>query len=107
MLALRQAQIRRIDAAAYRIPTDAPEADGTFEWDATILVVVAVYDSGGFTSYDDDQMRRQLGGWVQADGCQAVKIKIGARPGDLSVSGHGLAFKTADAERFKLAGDLP
>ena len=27
-------------AAAYRIPTDAPEADGTYAWDSTILVVV-------------------------------------------------------------------
>ncbi len=29
-------------AVAYRIPTDAPEADGTFSWDATTLIVVQV-----------------------------------------------------------------
>lgn len=28
---------------AYRIPTDGPEADGTFEWDSTTLVVVHVF----------------------------------------------------------------
>jgi L-alanine-DL-glutamate epimerase-like enolase superfamily enzyme len=29
-----------LHAAAYRIPTDSPEADGTFSWEATTLVVV-------------------------------------------------------------------
>ncbi|MGE5523817.1 MAG: enolase C-terminal domain-like protein [Rhodospirillaceae bacterium] len=36
-------RIDRIAVAAYRIPTDAPESDGTFEWDATTLVVVRVF----------------------------------------------------------------
>lgn len=35
-----QAPLRALRASAYRIPTDAPEADGTFTWDATTLVVV-------------------------------------------------------------------
>ncbi|WP_029029613.1 enolase C-terminal domain-like protein [Salinarimonas rosea] len=34
--------IDALEARAYRIPTDAPEADGTLEWDATTLVVVTV-----------------------------------------------------------------
>jgi L-alanine-DL-glutamate epimerase-like enolase superfamily enzyme len=38
---------------------------------------VAVYGSGGFTSYDDDKLREQLGGWVRRDGCRWVKMKIG------------------------------
>jgi L-alanine-DL-glutamate epimerase-like enolase superfamily enzyme len=38
---------------------------------------VAVYGSGGFTSYDDDQTRAQLAGWVQRDRIPRVKIKIG------------------------------
>ena len=33
---------RRWSAAAYRIPTDRPEADGTFAWNSTTLVVVRV-----------------------------------------------------------------
>ena len=41
---------------------------------------VVVYGSGGFTSYDDGQLARQLAGWVERDGCQAVKMKIGAHP---------------------------
>jgi L-alanine-DL-glutamate epimerase-like enolase superfamily enzyme len=40
---------------------------------------VAVYGSGGFTSYDLDRLRGQLGGWVE-EGCRSVKMKIGAEP---------------------------
>jgi L-alanine-DL-glutamate epimerase-like enolase superfamily enzyme len=36
-----------IRARAYRIPTSSPESDGTFEWDATTLVVVEVEAGGG------------------------------------------------------------
>ncbi|GAB3409077.1 enolase-like domain-containing protein [Flindersiella endophytica] len=31
----------RLTATAYRIPTDAPEADGTFAWDSTTMVLVS------------------------------------------------------------------
>ncbi|MBS0470394.1 MAG: mandelate racemase [Proteobacteria bacterium] len=40
---------------------------------------VAVYGSGGFTSYDDDRLRDQLGGWA-SEGCRWVKMKIGRTP---------------------------
>jgi hypothetical protein len=33
--------VREITAAVYVIPTDAPEADGTFTWDQTIMVLVS------------------------------------------------------------------
>jgi L-alanine-DL-glutamate epimerase-like enolase superfamily enzyme len=36
-------RIERLEAEAFRIPTDAPEADGTIAWDATTLVVVHAY----------------------------------------------------------------
>ena len=160
-------------ARAYTVPTDAPEADGTFAWDKTTLVVVhaeaggetglgysytdasvtaliertlaprlfglsaldipranvvlrgavrnlgrsglaatalsaldtalwdlkarllglslasllgrareqaEIYGSGGFTSYDDGHLRDQLAGWVERDGCRAVKMKVGSDP---------------------------
>jgi L-alanine-DL-glutamate epimerase-like enolase superfamily enzyme len=38
--------IDRLDAAAYTIPTDAPESDGTLEWDSTTIVVVDVHAGG-------------------------------------------------------------
>ncbi|WP_242345630.1 enolase C-terminal domain-like protein [Anaeromyxobacter terrae] len=43
---MRGAAIERVRAAAYRIPTDGPESDGTLAWDATTLVVVDV-EAGG------------------------------------------------------------
>ncbi|MFX1675821.1 enolase C-terminal domain-like protein [Paraburkholderia sp. A2WS-5] len=43
---------------------------------------VPVYGSGGFTSYDLDTLARQLRGWVEQDGCQWVKMKVGSQPGD-------------------------
>ena len=47
-------KIERLETSTYRIPTDRPEADGTFHWNSTTLVlVVAIADSGlrglGFT----------------------------------------------------------
>ena|SRR5689334_21832504 len=38
--------IDRIAASAFRIPTDAPEADGTLNWDHTTLVVAEVSAGG-------------------------------------------------------------
>jgi L-alanine-DL-glutamate epimerase-like enolase superfamily enzyme len=42
--------IERTEAAAYRIPTDASESDGTFAWDATTLVTVEV-EAGGVRGF--------------------------------------------------------
>jgi L-alanine-DL-glutamate epimerase-like enolase superfamily enzyme len=42
---------------------------------------VPVYGSGGFTSYDDDQLTAQLEAF-RSLGVHAVKIKVGASPGD-------------------------
>ncbi|WP_206956987.1 enolase C-terminal domain-like protein [Trinickia acidisoli] len=46
--ALDSTPIAAVRAHAYQIPTDAPEADGTFEWTSTTLVVVEI-DAGGCT----------------------------------------------------------
>jgi len=167
------APVTGLRAAAYRVPTDYPEADGTYSWDSTTLIVVHVeadgrtgvgytyadasvaplingslreaaeqrdsfdipgvflamqrsvrnlgrsgltacaisavdvalwdlkaraldlplaillgrcrervpiYGSGGFTSYSHEQLRTQLSGWVERDGCRFVKMKIGREP---------------------------
>ncbi|WP_250501090.1 enolase C-terminal domain-like protein [Caballeronia sp. GAWG1-5s-s] len=172
-LTKREAPIEAVRARAYTIPTDRPEADGTYAWNSTTLVVaevsaagktgigytyndasaaklveatlaptligedawnidalwlrmqqrvrnigrsglaasaisaldcalwdvkarlldmplarllgamrdrVPIYGSGGFTTYTDDEIRAQLGGWVHEDGCRWVKIKIGTEP---------------------------
>ncbi len=41
---------------------------------------VAVYGSGGFTSYSDDQLQQQLGRWAES-GIRMVKMKVGREPG--------------------------
>lgn len=162
--------IRTVEVAAYTIPTDQPEADGTLAWDSTTIVVVTVaagnqvglgwtygpaacaevvrstladlvqdrspydipaiwqsmvkairnagrpgiagyalsavdvalwdlkarlldiglhrllgsarndvpvYGSGGFTTYTEDTLRRQLTGWAKEQQIPRVKIKIG------------------------------
>lgn len=43
-----EAPIGRVAARAYQIPTDAAEADGTFAWDSTVLVLVEI-EAGGET----------------------------------------------------------
>lgn len=182
--------VREITTAVYRIPTDAPEADGTLAWDATTMVVasaragtargigwtyaaaaaqsvvadvladavigrsamdvpsaaeamaravrnigrpgiaataisavdtalwdlkarllgvpltrllghvrdsVPIYGSGGFTSYDEQQTREQLAGWVGKDRIPRVKIKIGESWG---------ASEHRDLERVALAREV-
>jgi len=182
--------VTQIAAAAYLIPTDAPEADGTLTWDATTMVLataraggaegigwsyaaaaarnvitdvlagavigrsaldvpgsseamiravrnigrpgiaataisavdialwdlkarlagcplarllgqarpsVPVYGSGGFTSYDAQQTRDQLAGWVERDHIPRVKIKIGESWG---------SNERRDTERVALAREV-
>jgi L-alanine-DL-glutamate epimerase-like enolase superfamily enzyme len=49
-------RIDRIEVGAFTIPTDAPEADGTLEWDSTTIVVVHAHAAGvwglGYTYAD-------------------------------------------------------
>jgi L-alanine-DL-glutamate epimerase-like enolase superfamily enzyme len=40
---------------------------------------IAVYGSGGFTTYSDKQLTKQLGGWAE-QGFKMVKMKIGSEP---------------------------
>jgi L-alanine-DL-glutamate epimerase-like enolase superfamily enzyme len=58
---------------------------------------VPVYGSGGFTSYDEDQTREQLTGWVEKDRIPRVKIKIGESWG---------ASPHRDLERVALAREI-
>jgi L-alanine-DL-glutamate epimerase-like enolase superfamily enzyme len=51
-----EAGVELLEVAAYQIPTDAPEADGTLEWDSTTIVVVHAHGGGrigvGYTYAD-------------------------------------------------------
>ena len=57
---------------------------------------VPVYGSGGFTTYDDAQLRQQLGGWAEA-GCRWVKMKVGTEPARGLVVGGGASGSGASA----------
>lgn len=37
--------VETVDVAAYTVPTDAPEGDGTFKWDSTTLIVCEIHAS--------------------------------------------------------------
>src|SRR5437763_4353871 len=50
--------LKQISARAYTIPTDKPEADGTFRWNSTTLIVVHA-EGGGHTGV----------GYTYTDGC--------------------------------------
>jgi L-alanine-DL-glutamate epimerase-like enolase superfamily enzyme len=48
--------IEKLTVAAYKVPTDAPESDGTYEWDSTTIVIVDLTAGGksgfGYTYAD-------------------------------------------------------
>jgi L-alanine-DL-glutamate epimerase-like enolase superfamily enzyme len=61
---------------------------------------VPVYGSGGFTSYPDERLAEQLGGWVDQGICR-VKMKVGREPErDLDRLGVARDAIGADAELF-------
>jgi L-alanine-DL-glutamate epimerase-like enolase superfamily enzyme len=67
----RPAPIEKLSAAAYTIPTDFPEADGTLSWDSTTIVVAKVRAAGeaglGYTYTD-----KAAGGLIRDKLCDVV-----------------------------------
>src|SRR5438105_12275736 len=55
--------ITQLDVSAFTIPTDFPEADGTFQWDSTTVIIVEAHAGGqtglGFT-YGDPAAARLI-----------------------------------------------
>src|SRR2546423_13336613 len=53
--------VERLDVSAHTIPTDAPESDGTLEWDSTTIVIVEAHAGGevglGYTYTHDAAAR--------------------------------------------------
>ena len=73
--------ITRLDVSAYTVPTDAPEADGTFAWDKTTLVLVEA-EAGGMTGL----------GYTYADAATAKLVQ------------ETLADKVAGRDAFDVPG---
>jgi L-alanine-DL-glutamate epimerase-like enolase superfamily enzyme len=61
--------------------------------------VVPLYGSGGFTSYSNERLAEQLGGWVDA-GFPRVKMKIGREPGRDPARLDAARGAIGDAELF-------
>jgi L-alanine-DL-glutamate epimerase-like enolase superfamily enzyme len=66
-----------VSVAAYRIPTATPESDGTFEWDATVLVAVHIRAGGkrGFGYTYADRATAQLIESLDVKGKNALDIE--------------------------------
>lgn len=56
--------IEKLEVSAYKIPTDSPEADGTYSWDSTTIVIVEATAGG----------KRSLG-YTYADTATAMLIR--------------------------------
>ena len=109
--------IERVDASVYTVPTDAPESDGTLQWDKTSLVLVEVRAGGetgiGYSYADaaaarliEDSLVPALTGWdALANGAAWRKmleqIRNLGRPGVSS-----MAIAAVDNALWDLKGKL-
>lgn len=82
------AAITSIEVGAYRVPTDAPESDGTLAWDATTLVVVRI-QGGGRTGL----------GYTYADHAAAALVQEKLAPEIIGKDALQTAARTADLRR--------
>lgn len=109
--------VERVEAAAYRVPTDAPESDGTIAWDHTTLVVVEVQAGGatglGYTYADAAAVRvvrDELAGAVRGrsatgvPGAWAAMVAAVRNVGRTGVA--AMAISAVDAALWDLKGRL-
>ncbi|MEV4441014.1 enolase C-terminal domain-like protein [Streptomyces sp. NPDC049577] len=98
---VRGGRIERVEAAAYTVPTDAPEADGTLAWDATTMVVVEAGcgDESGL-------------GWTYAPAAAAAAVSgllrdvvVGRDPLDVPGAHEAMVRAVRNAGRPGLVGD--
>jgi L-alanine-DL-glutamate epimerase-like enolase superfamily enzyme len=58
--------VQRVEAAAYRVPTDQPESDGTLAWDSTTVTVVEAH-AGGQTGTGYSYGHQAVAGLVRSE----------------------------------------
>ena len=79
-------RIDRIEAAAYTVPTVAPESDGTLEWDATTIVIVEL-GAGAVTGLGYTYAAPAAAGIVHDTLAEVIRggdaLAIGARWADM------------------------
>src|SRR5690348_15455529 len=92
--------VGRVGVSAYSVPTDAPEADGTYQWDRTVLVLVEV-EAGGVTGI----------GYTYADAATArfasdhlAPVVRGRDPMDVPAAWVAMCCKVRNLGRPGIAG---
>jgi hypothetical protein len=93
--------VEGIAAAAYEIPSDQPEADGTLAWSSTTMIVAhvaAAVPNLRHLEYFHDHARIES---MLFDG--ALDPRGGMLRPDTSRPGLGLALRHADAAPFRTA----
>lgn len=111
------APVRRVTAEAYRIPTDRPEADGTYRWDATTIIVVHV-DAGERTGIGYTYSSASILGLIRETLAEAIggadALEIGAAWREMQVCVRNLgrdglaatAISAVDAALWDLKAKL-
>jgi L-alanine-DL-glutamate epimerase-like enolase superfamily enzyme len=99
------APVERLEVHAYTIPTDAPESDGTLEWDSTTIVVVEASAGGrtglGYTYCDAaaaEVVSSQLAGVVKGEDTMDVRaawLRMGAQVRNAGRPGIGFCAVSA------------
>ena len=109
--------VERVEARAYRVPTDGHESDGTLEWDATTLVYVEVSAGGktgiGYT-YADEATATLVRGLLTKTLLGKDALQTGQRWNDLSAAVRNLgrdgissmAISALDVALWDLKGKL-
>ncbi|HWU50929.1 MAG TPA: enolase C-terminal domain-like protein [Asticcacaulis sp.] len=96
---MRNGVLRAVRAAAYTVPTDAPESDGTAQWSSTTLVVVHVDADGetgmGYT-YAAPEAAALIGG-------KLAEVLQGRRADDIPALHHALSAAVRNMGRSGIA----
>lgn len=112
-----RAPIGSVQADAYRIPTDRPESDGTYAWEATTLVLVTI-EAGGQTgigySYADTATATLVRDKLAAVVTGSDALAVAARWSDMVAAVRNLgrpgicsmAISAVDAALWDLKGKL-
>jgi L-alanine-DL-glutamate epimerase-like enolase superfamily enzyme len=83
---MKRKSIERVEVEAYKIPTDRPESDGTYRWEATTLVVAHIFCAGtrgmGY-SYADQSAAALIKG-------KLAEVLQGQDPFDIPACWHAL-----------------
>ena len=98
-------RIDSVEARAYTVPTDAPESDGTYEWNATTLVVAHVAAAGrrglGYT-YANTATATLIRDHLGATQAQLDRIIPGYTNRAENLKSGGIALK----DNTRVAGEL-